>query len=67
MRERCPHAIDAAEQCPVSCFYSVCERDTHRVTSDPMLVFDPDIDRTVAAKEICTHCEFFLRNAPRIR
>jgi hypothetical protein len=66
MRERCPHAIDPAEQCPISCFYAKCDRDTHSITSDPALVFDPTIDRSAAAKEICTSCAFFLTNGPRL-
>ena len=66
MRERCPHAIDPTEQCPAGCFYAACDRETHRVTGDPALVFDPTVDRSAAAKEICTRCAFFLINGPRL-
>jgi hypothetical protein len=66
MRGGCPHAIDPDEQCPLSCHFAKCERTTHRTTGDPMLVFDPTIDRSAAAKEICTSCAFFLTNGPRI-
>ena len=66
MRSRCPHAIDPAEQCPISCHYASCDRPTHRATGDPALVFDPTIDRRAAAKETCTGCVYFLTNGPRI-
>jgi hypothetical protein len=67
MRERCPHAIDPDEQCPAGCFFAKCDRPTHRVTADPMLFFDPTIDRSAAAKEICTRCAFFLTSGPRLK
>jgi len=66
MQAGCPHAIDPAEQCPAGCFFAKCDRPTHRSTSNPALVFDATIDRTVAAKEICTRCAFFLTNGPRL-
>jgi len=66
MQERCPHAIDPAEQCPMACFYAKCDRETYSLTSDPGLVFDPTIDRSAAAREICTRCAFFLTNGPRL-
>lgn len=66
MRGRCPHAIDPQEKCPVGCQYAACDRPTHRVTGDPALVFDPAVDRRVAAKEVCTYCVNFLTNGPRI-
>jgi hypothetical protein len=65
MRAGCPHAIDPTEQCPAGCMFSTCDRPTHRVTSDPALVFDPTVDRSAAAKERCTRCAFFLSNGPR--
>jgi len=66
MRAGCVHAINPAEQCPSGCFFSSCDRPTHRVTGDPALVFDPTIDRARAAKEICTRCAFFLTHGPRV-
>lgn len=66
MRSRCPHAIDPDEQCPIACHYAKCDRPTHRVTGDVMLMLDPTVDRKAAAKELCTRCEFFLTNGPRI-
>jgi hypothetical protein len=65
MRARCPHAIDPGEQCPLGCRFTLCDRPTHRVSADPALVFDVTIDRSAAAKEICTRCEFFLTHGPR--
>lgn len=66
MRERCPHAINPAEQCPLSCLFSKCSRETHCRTSDPWVLLDPTVERSAAAKEVCTTCEFFLKNGPRI-
>ena len=66
MRGRCPHAIDPNEQCPLGCHYAMCERPTHQVTGDPMLVFNPERDYSAAAKETCTRCIFFLTNGPRL-
>jgi len=66
MRAGCPHAIDPTEKCPLGCHYAKCDRPTHHTTGDPMLVFDPTIDRRAAAKEICTGCEFFLTHGPRL-
>jgi hypothetical protein len=65
MRADCPHAINPAEQCPVGCQFAWCDRPTHAVTIDPALIFDPAIDRSAAAKEICTRCVFFLTHGPR--
>ncbi|MEN6429676.1 MAG: hypothetical protein ABFC80_02380 [Coriobacteriales bacterium] len=66
LQGRCPHAIDPSEKCPSGCYYTQCTRPTHRVTSDPALVFDPAVDRDAAAKEICVYCEFFLTRGPRL-
>jgi hypothetical protein len=66
MQGRCPHAIDPNEQCPLLCHYALCERPMHRITGDPALVFNPVIDRSAAAKEICTRCAFFLSEGPRL-
>jgi hypothetical protein len=66
MQATCPHAIDAAEKCPARCSFAACDRPTHDTTSDPALVFAPDIDRSAAIKEQCTFCGFFLTNGPRV-
>lgn len=65
MRASCPHATDPAERCPHSCQFARCERPTHAMTTDLALVFDPSVDRSAAAKEVCTMCVFFLGNGPR--
>lgn len=66
MRGRCPHAIDPEEKCPSGCLYAMCDKPTHQMTSDPALIFSPDVDRRAAAKEICTTCAHFLRHGPRV-
>ncbi|MBN1193051.1 MAG: hypothetical protein JXA36_05125 [Coriobacteriia bacterium] len=66
MREGCPHAIDPEEKCPLSCQYAKCDRSTYRATTDPALIFDLSIDRSAAAREVCTGCVFFLTNGPRL-
>jgi len=66
MREGCPHATDPTEQCPLCCHFAKCDRSTHRITGDPMLIFDLTVDRSAAAKEICTRCAFFLTSGPRL-
>lgn len=65
MMAECMHAKDPEEKCPASCMVGKCYRETHVVTSDPALVFEPFVDRTVAAKEQCLFCEFFLTHGPR--
>ncbi len=66
MRGRCPHAINPAEQCPLTCLFAKCDRDTHDVACDVWLLLDPTVDRSAAAKEVCTTCMFFLTNGPRL-
>lgn len=66
LQAECPHAIDPDEQCPLGCHFAACDRPTHRVTGDLDLLLDPVVDRAAAAKAICTTCEFFLRNGPRL-
>ncbi|MDI6900146.1 MAG: hypothetical protein QMC79_00450 [Anaerosomatales bacterium] len=66
MRSRCPHAIDPTERCPASCRFADCERPTRSVAS-PLLLLDPDVDRTATMKETCVSCAFFLENGPRTR
>jgi hypothetical protein len=66
MMAECPHAIDPNEQCPAACMVGKCYRETHAVTSDPALIFDPFVDRSAAAKEQCTYCAFFLTHGPRL-
>jgi len=51
--------------CPTKCFFAACDRPTHELTTDPDLVFDPDIDRSQALKQSCLYCVFFLTNGPK--
>lgn len=64
MMSRCPHN-SPGEMCGSRCVFAQCDRPTHEVTSDPMLIFDPWVDRAAAMKEQCTFCTFFLTNGPR--
>ncbi|MDR2197340.1 MAG: hypothetical protein LBO07_05180 [Coriobacteriales bacterium] len=67
MLARCPHATSSADGlCVAECFYAQCRRPTREVATDYELLFDPDVDRQVAVKEICRSCVFFLRHAPRL-
>jgi hypothetical protein len=65
MMSRCPHT-SPDEKCPTKCAFAQCGRPSHEATSDAALVFDPWVDRSVALKEECTYCAFFLKNGPRI-
>lgn len=65
MQAGCLHTEDATEKCPSKCNFAQCYRETHAVTSDPALIFAPDVDRTCTIKEDCQYCEFFLINGPR--
>lgn len=67
LQSRCPHAAIATERCPAECYYAKCSRPQHRVTADPSLVFDPDIDRDAAIKDVCLSCAHFLSQGPRVR
>jgi hypothetical protein len=66
MQAACPHAIDPTEKCPAECYYGKCGNDTNKATGDPALIFNPDIDRSAAAKQQCVYCEFFLTRGPRL-
>ncbi|MDI6712658.1 MAG: hypothetical protein QMD96_05410 [Anaerosomatales bacterium] len=66
LQSRCPHAAVATERCPAECYYAKCDRPQHRVTADPGLVFDPDVDRGAAIKDVCLSCAHFLTRGPRI-
>lgn len=65
MRGRCPHALNEDEKCPLSCFYAKCDRATYDAVNDPWLLLDPAVDRSAAAKEVCTTCRYFLVSGPR--
>jgi len=65
MMADCPHN-EPGHQCPAKCAFSTCDRTTHKLTTDPALIFEPWIDRTAAMKENCAFCEFFLSHGPHI-
>lgn len=67
MWSRCPHATASVDGvCPAECYYTACQRDQRKLTSDMDLLLDPQVDRRAAIKENCLNCSFFLRNAPRL-
>lgn len=65
MQATCVHAEKPTEKCPSRCNFAQCYREVHVVTSDPVLIFAPDIDRTRTIKEACEFCAFFLTHGPR--
>ena len=66
MQAECRHHIEFFDACPSKCAFAKCDRETHELTCDPSLVFDPSVDRSAAIKEECTYCGFFLTNGPRV-
>jgi hypothetical protein len=64
MQSGCVHAEKATEKCPSRCNFAQCYREVHVVTSDPALIFAPDIDRARAIKEGCEYCAHFLTHGP---
>lgn len=67
MMGRCPHVVEGVySPCPPECRYTVCERPTRAVARDFALLLDANVDRSAAIKEVCWHCEFFLKDGPRI-
>lgn len=67
MASRCPHAISSTDGlCVAGCYFANCGRPQHKHASNLDLLLDPSVDRSVAIKEPCTSCEFFLVNGPRL-
>lgn len=66
MQSYCPHSV-TGDNCPVECHYAACKRPTRKVVTDPLMLLDETVDRTVNVKDTCVMCEFFLTNAPRIQ
>lgn len=66
MASRCPHNAPGAK-CPGNCAFSQCSRPTRKPTMDFDLLLRPDMDHTLAVKDICQNCEFFLKNAPSLQ
>lgn len=66
MQSNCPHASQIMDRCPSKCAFATCDRPTHALTSDPALVFSIEVDRGAAIKDVCTYCEFFIVNGPRL-
>jgi hypothetical protein len=66
MQRDCAHPNELGDRCPTKCAFAACERKSHELAMDPELLFDPEVDRSVAIREECLGCAFFLRNAPRL-
>lgn len=66
MQATCAHTMSDFDMCPSKCDFSNCDRPTYELTIDPELIFDPSVDRSVAIKQNCIYCKFFLTNAPRV-
>ncbi len=66
MQASCPHADSTAELCPARCIYGRCSSPRQTVPSDPLMLLEPDVDRSAAIKEQCLYCEHFLTSGPRI-
>ena len=66
MQAECMHFTTFQDNCPSKCAFAACHRPTAKTSSDPDLIFDPSVDRTVVIKDNCTWCEFFLKNGPRV-
>lgn len=67
MQSECPHAQSREEMCPTKCAFAGCDRPQHELTTDPALIFSPDVDREAAIKQTCLYCAHFLTRGPRIR
>ncbi|MCL2818583.1 MAG: hypothetical protein FWD41_02500 [Actinomycetia bacterium] len=65
MQTHCAHAVNDWDMCPARCSFAICDRPTYEFTTDPTLVFSPDIDRDATLKQGCLWCKFFLTNGPR--
>jgi len=66
MQSECPHATEFFDNCPTKCAFAACDRPTYELTIDPDLIFSADVDRSVAIKDGCTYCAFFLQHGPRV-
>jgi hypothetical protein len=66
MQSNCPHHTAFKDRCPTKCAFAACDRPTYELTIDPELIFTPDVDRSVAIKDGCVYCAFFLTHGPRV-
>lgn len=66
MQSACPHPTVLKDMCPTKCAFAGCDRPTYEMTTDPALIFNPEIDRNQAIKQGCTFCAFFLTNGPKV-
>ena len=66
MQSHCAHATEFKDNCPTKCVFANCDRSTHEISMDPEKIFSVTVDRQAAIRDICTLCEFFLTNGPKV-
>ena len=67
MSSVCPFAVASFDKvCPAKCYFTNCKLPQRTLTSSFELILDLSVDRSVAIKENCLNCEYFLKNAPRM-
>jgi len=66
MQSECLHSTSIGDRCPTKCAFAGCDRPSYELTTDPELIFSPDVNRNAAIKDGCTFCAFFLVNGPRV-
>ncbi len=66
MQAECAHSTTFHDRCPTKCAFAECDMPQWELTTNPDLVFVPDVDRDQAIKEVCLFCAFFLNKGPRL-
>ncbi len=65
MQANCAHHTTFHDRCPTKCAFAECDMPQRELTTDPALIFLPEVDRDQAIKETCLFCVFFLKKGPR--
>ncbi|NGM17380.1 hypothetical protein [Xiamenia xianingshaonis] len=65
MQSRCPHNVPG-EPCPADCHYAACDRPTHEVCEDVLVLLNPTRDYDASVKEVCRVCTHFLKHGPDV-
>lgn len=66
MQSVCPHPVEIGDNCPTKCAFAACDLPQHELTTDAAVIFDPDVDRSQAVKDVCMFCGFYLTRGPRL-
>lgn len=64
MSKGCPH--DATGICPRDCINTICDCAWYERANAMEMLDAYDVDFSVARKESCHNCRFFLSRAPKI-